>query len=129
MQIIENIVTNAIKYTENGRVQINATIHDKSRLVITVKDTGQGIPKDKVDTIFYPFIRVGNDNKTPGFGMGLAIVHGVVKAMSGTIDVKVTSGKEAHLQCHYPLSFQHLKILTLLLIWKMNPSQLKASAF
>lgn len=64
MQIIENIVTNAIKYTENGRVQINATIHDKSRLVITVKDTGQGIPKDKVDTIFYPFIRVGNDNKT-----------------------------------------------------------------
>lgn len=105
MQIIENIVTNAIKYTENGRVQINATIHDKSRLVITVKDTGQGIPKDKVDTIFYPFIRVGNDNKTPGFGMGLAIVHGVVKAMSGTIDVKSDIGKGSTFTVSLPIEF------------------------
>ncbi|AEF43490.1 integral membrane sensor hybrid histidine kinase [Serratia sp. AS12] len=93
MQIIENIVTNAIKYTANGNVQVNAIVHEKSKLVIKVEDTGQGIPKDKIDTIFSPFIRVGNDNKVPGFGMGLAIVHGVVKAMKGTIDVKSDVGK------------------------------------
>ncbi|WJY11764.1 hybrid sensor histidine kinase/response regulator [Pectobacteriaceae bacterium C80] len=93
MQIIENIVTNAIKYTENGNVQINAIVHEKSKLVIKVEDTGQGIPNDKIDAIFSPFVRVENDNKVPGFGMGLAIVHGVVKAMKGTIDVKSDIGK------------------------------------
>ncbi|CAI1070433.1 ATP-binding response regulator [Serratia quinivorans] len=93
MQIIENIVTNAIKYTENGNVQVSAVVHEKSKLIIKVEDTGQGIPKDKIDTIFSPFVRVGNDNKVPGFGMGLAIVHGVVKAMNGTIDVKSDVGQ------------------------------------
>lgn len=93
MQIIENIVTNAIKYTANGNVQVNAVVHEKSKLVIKVEDTGQGIPKDKIDAIFSPFVRVENDNKVPGFGMGLAIVHGVVKAMKGTIDVKSDVGK------------------------------------
>ncbi|ELQ9311754.1 response regulator [Serratia marcescens] len=105
MQIIENIVTNAIKYTDNGLVQVNANIQDKSTLVLKIKDTGQGIPKDKVDTIFYPFIRVGNDNKVPGFGMGLAIVHGVVKAMNGTIDVKSDIGKGSTFTVSLPIEF------------------------
>lgn len=105
MQIIENIVTNAIKYTENGNVQISAVIRDKSRLVITVRDTGRGIPKDKIDTIFFPFIRVGCDNKVPGFGMGLAIVHGVVKAMNGTIDVESEVGKGSTFTVSLPIEF------------------------
>lgn len=61
------------------------------------------LPKDKVDTIFYPFIRVGNDNKVPGFGMGLAIVHGVVKAMNGTIDVKSDIGKGSSFTVSLPI--------------------------
>lgn len=105
MQIIENIVTNAIKYTANGKVQISAVIRDKSRLVITVRDTGRGIPKDKIDTIFFPFIRVGGDNKVPGFGMGLAIVHGVVKAMNGTIDVESEIGKGSTFTVSLPIEF------------------------
>lgn len=105
MQIIENIVTNAIKYTENGNVQISAVIRDKSRLVITVRDTGRGIPKDKIDTIFFPFIRVGGDNKVPGFGMGLAIVNGVVKAMNGTIDVESEVGKGSTFTVSLPIEF------------------------
>ncbi len=105
MQIIENIVTNAIKYTEKGKVQISAVIRDKSRLVITVRDTGRGIPKDKIDTIFFPFIRVGGDNKVPGFGMGLAIVHGVVKAMNGTIDVESEMGKGSTFTVSLPIEF------------------------
>ncbi|HGM5420047.1 TPA: hybrid sensor histidine kinase/response regulator [Serratia liquefaciens] len=105
MQIIENIVTNAIKYTENGNVQISTVIRDKSRLVITVRDMGRGIPKDKIDTIFFPFIRVGGDNKVPGFGMGLAIVHGVVKAMNGTIDVESEVGKGSTFTVSLPIEF------------------------
>ncbi|MBL0872753.1 response regulator [Serratia nevei] len=105
MQIIENIVTNAIKYTENGNVQISAVIRDKSRLVITVRDTGRGIPKDKIDTIFFPFIRVAGDNKVPGFGMGLAIVHGVIKAMNGTIDVESELGKGSTFTVSVPIEF------------------------
>lgn len=105
MQIIENIVTNAIKYTENGNVQISAVIRDKSRLVITIRDTGRGIPKDKIDTIFFPFIRVGGDNKVPGVGMGLAIVHGVVKAMSGIVDVESEMGKGSIFTVSLPIEF------------------------
>ncbi|WP_232254613.1 sensor histidine kinase [Klebsiella pneumoniae] len=45
-------------------------------LVIEVEDTGRGIPKDKLKSIFLPFIRVADGVKVPGFGMGLAIVMG-----------------------------------------------------
>ncbi|WP_413715383.1 hybrid sensor histidine kinase/response regulator [Serratia ureilytica] len=103
MQIIENIVTNAIKYTEAGDVHVTATVQGGNKLIIYVDDTGQGIPKEKIDSIFYPFIRVGDDSKIPGFGMGLAIVHGVVKAMSGNITVKSNVGKGSQFTISLPI--------------------------
>lgn len=45
MQIIENIVTNAIKYTEQGNVQAKAVVHEKTKLVTRIEDSGQGIPQ------------------------------------------------------------------------------------
>ncbi|SOD79943.1 Signal transduction histidine kinase [Serratia sp. JKS296] len=93
MQIVENLVTNAIKYTDDGFVKIDAYLKNPTSLIIMVEDSGRGIPKDKLKSIFTPFIRVGVNNKTPGFGMGLAIVNGVIKAMNGTIEVKSDLGK------------------------------------
>lgn len=93
-QVIENILTNAIKYTEKGVVSIDVHLDRKQNLVITVTDTGYGIPKDKIKNIFKPFIRIENEkSKTPGFGMGLAIVDGVVRAMKGYINVNSKLGE------------------------------------
>ena len=78
MQVMENLITNAIKYTEHGTVVISANIEDNKTLTIKVKDTGQGISKDKITSIFSPFIRISSSKEfVPGFGMGLAIVNGV----------------------------------------------------
>lgn len=94
MQIVENLVTNAIKYTQKGNVNVIAGLDSKTNLVIKVEDTGQGIPKDKIKSIFSPFERLkGNENGVPGFGMGLAIVNGLVKAMKGQIIVKSEVGE------------------------------------
>lgn len=91
-QITENLVTNAIKYTDKGHITINAFLEGDRTLVIEVEDTGRGIPKDKLKSIFLPFIRVADGVKVPGFGMGLAIVMGVVKTMNGRISVKSELG-------------------------------------
>ncbi|WP_369676923.1 sensor histidine kinase, partial [Klebsiella pneumoniae] len=83
---------NAIKYTDKGHITINAFLEGDRTLVIEVEDTGRGIPKDKLKSIFLPFIRVADGVKVPGFGMGLAIVMGVVKTMNGRISVKSELG-------------------------------------
>ncbi|HBV7496671.1 TPA: ATP-binding protein, partial [Klebsiella pneumoniae] len=105
MQIVENLVTNAIKYTQKGNVDVIAGLDSKTNLVIKVEDTGQGIPKDKIKSIFSPFERLkGNENGVPGFGMGLAIVNGLVKAMKGQIIVKSEVGEGSSFMVKIPVS-------------------------
>lgn len=104
MQVMENLITNAIKYTEKGTVIITAAIEDGKNLTIKVKDSGQGIPKDKIPTIFKPFIRISNSKDfVPGFGMGLAIVYGIVKALKGSISVKSEVGKGSVFTVQVPI--------------------------
>lgn len=103
MQVVENLVTNAIKYTDKGLVSVSAVVDNGSQLVIEVADTGQGIPKDKIKSIFVPFTRVGNGDRTPGFGMGLAIVQGIINAFDGSIDVKSEVGKGSVFKVSLPV--------------------------
>ncbi|AHG20665.1 hypothetical protein Z042_14360 [Chania multitudinisentens RB-25] len=103
MQIMENLITNAIKYTEIGTVFITASIEENNTLIIKVKDNGQGIPKDKITSIFSPFVRINNSKEIPGFGMGLAIVNGVIKAMRGSISVKSDIGKGSVFTVRLPI--------------------------
>ncbi|WP_247184004.1 HAMP domain-containing sensor histidine kinase, partial [Escherichia coli] len=57
-------------------------------LNIVISDTGKGIPKDKLKFIFKPFTRVVDSKSTvPGFGMGLAIVAGIIRLLKGTIHI------------------------------------------
>lgn len=98
-QIIFNLVSNAVKFTEKGRVDINVrhkeTKKDIAELVFYVKDTGIGIPEDKFDIIFEKF-RQADSTTTRNFGgtgLGTAISKLLVEAMSGNIWVESELGK------------------------------------
>nr|WP_242453133.1 ATP-binding protein [Salmonella enterica]QIC03492.1 Sensor histidine kinase RcsC [Salmonella enterica subsp. enterica serovar London] len=63
-QVIENLTSNAIKYTERGEVNVDYFIEKGKVLNIVISDTGKGIPKDKLKFIFKPFTRVVDSKST-----------------------------------------------------------------
>lgn len=87
-QIITNLVTNAIKFTEKGEVVISYSVNN-SHFEIEVRDTGIGIPKHYLENIFNRFSQVENAQYTSfsGTGLGLAITKGLVKLLNGEIFV------------------------------------------
>jgi signal transduction histidine kinase/CheY-like chemotaxis protein len=93
-QVLTNLITNAIRNTDHGMVRVSAhmgTDDHKSRLVITVEDTGSGIPPEVEARLFQPFIRASNSRR--GTGLGLAIVKGLVDQLGGEISYTTESGK------------------------------------
>ena len=96
-QIISNILTNAVKYTERGIITFEVNCINKDNacsLVISVEDTGRGIKTDKIDTIFNKFERLEEDRNTTleGTGLGLAITKRLVEMMGGKIVVQSKYG-------------------------------------
>ncbi len=87
-QVLFNIVGNAIKFTDNGKIEIQCEI-DAEQLKINVHDTGKGIPAENLERIFEGFEQVdaGNSREQPGTGLGLAITKGIVEAMGGSIEL------------------------------------------
>jgi signal transduction histidine kinase/DNA-binding response OmpR family regulator len=91
-QILMNLLSNAVKFTERGEVtlEVRATRDAAiSTLTFTVRDTGIGIPCERVDTLFAPFTQADSSTtrKYGGTGLGLSICKRLVAAMGGTIDV------------------------------------------
>lgn len=93
-RIVSNLVNNAIKFTMKGEVQINLKSEDDN-FVISVSDTGVGIPEDKIDLIFEEFRQVseGLGRDFEGTGLGLTIVKKYVEILNGKILVKSKVGK------------------------------------
>lgn len=90
-RLILNLLTNAIKFTQHGRVCIEAR-RDGSVIVLSVSDTGIGIPTDDLGKLFSPFFRSSNGTSAPGTGLGLVIVKAIVDAHGGTISVDSALG-------------------------------------
>lgn len=89
-RMLLNLVSNAIKYTpESGEVEINLTSNDHQG-VITIKDTGVGIPNSDIPHIFERFYRVNSDRSrnTGGSGLGLAITLAIVQNHKGKLEVE-----------------------------------------
>lgn len=92
-QIIINLMSNAMKYTRQGTVQMAMTFIDKT-LCIEVKDTGAGIPKDKMEEIYKPFVQVESNNSlAQGTGLGMFVVKGLVDLLGGTIQLTSVVGE------------------------------------
>lgn len=97
-QIALNIVSNAVKYTDEGSIAlaISGTEQDDSYLLkIVVKDTGIGIREEELDKLFEKFMRIDEKHNATieGTGLGMSITKNLVDAMNGTINVESTFGK------------------------------------
>jgi signal transduction histidine kinase len=96
-QILLNLLSNAIKFTPPaGSIHLSCDTDDAS-VAINVKDTGRGIPQEKQDGIFEPFVRVdeGFSRPTEGTGLGLAISRNLARAMGGELAVRSAPGQGA----------------------------------
>jgi PAS domain S-box-containing protein len=98
-QILVNLISNAIKFTQKGGISINITTltqnNDQVRLRFSVKDSGIGIPADKLETVFERFQQGETDTtrKYGGTGLGLSIVKNLVQLQGGNITVESDPGK------------------------------------
>jgi CheY-like chemotaxis protein len=89
-QIVSNLINNAIKYTQQGRVDKKLSVvedGDRRYLRFTVSDTGPGVPLESQKKIFQKFSRLNNGGKIPGTGLGLSICKALVDLMGGRIGV------------------------------------------
>jgi len=96
-QVLMNLVGNALKFTQQGEVEITiapeAGANGEQLLGFSVRDTGAGIPADRLDRLFKPFSQADSSTtrKYGGTGLGLAICRSLVKLLGGSIEVKETS--------------------------------------
>jgi signal transduction histidine kinase len=97
-QIVLNLLANAIKFTDPtgtqpGRVELGCEVRGE-QVAILVRDTGCGIPRDKLETIFEPFTQVDRSFSSPreGVGLGLAISRDLARGMGGDLLVESTVG-------------------------------------
>jgi signal transduction histidine kinase/CheY-like chemotaxis protein len=106
-QILVNLVGNAVKFTDKGGVDVRVTWEKQQTsshvmLVIEVQDTGVGIPQDKLDAIFKPFVQAGahREKEKQGTGLGLSIVKRLAEIMGGTVTVAsvMEQGSAFHLR-------------------------------
>jgi signal transduction histidine kinase len=109
-QILLNLLSNAIKFTtEGGRVEIELLPKpdENGMAVLRVADTGIGIPSDKLETIFQPFVQVGRSLRNPGegTGLGLAISRDLARAMGGDITATSELGRGATFTVCLPAAF------------------------
>ena len=93
-QVLINLLSNAIKYNrEHGTVEVKCTLSTPERIRISIKDSGAGLPPEKLAQLFQPFNRLGQENGTEeGTGIGLVVTKQLVELMGGAIGVESTVG-------------------------------------
>lgn len=93
-QILTNLIGNAVKFTKNGFIEVEAK-YGNSDLTITVSDTGSGISEDAQNLIFEPFFQVGDNSSayTKGTGVGLVIAKRLTERMNGSLSISSKVGE------------------------------------
>lgn len=111
-QILVNLLGNAVKFTEAGKITLDVDFDpDSNTLLFSVIDTGTGIPPDKLKDIFEPFRRV-NEHDGKGTGLGLSICRRLCEAMGGNLTVSSEVGKGTVFSFDIPLPEDSLPIMT-----------------
>lgn len=94
-QVVNNLASNAIKFTKDGKVMVILAQPSATEFQITVKDTGIGIPKDKLESLFEPFRQADSSTTREygGTGLGLSITKNLCELMGGSLTVSSEPGK------------------------------------
>jgi signal transduction histidine kinase len=105
--IMSNLIKNAIKYTDKGFVEIDYQI-DNNEFIFSVKDSGIGIPKDRLDAIFERFVQadIFDKESREGSGLGLAIIKAYTEMLNGHISIESIVGKGSTFCLTLPLKNQ-----------------------
>ena len=102
-QILSNIISNGIKYTLEGSVTFKARM-GRNLVVFDITDTGVGIPQDKLEEVFKPFVRIETYNQfAEGSGYGMSVVKGLVDLLGGVIHIESEVGKGTHFEVRIPV--------------------------
>ena len=102
-QIVNNLVGNAIKYTDKGEVRVGVSIANR-QLIISVKDTGCGMTPDELQTVFNAFTRLPGAQGKEGVGLGLTITREIVTLLGGEINVQSAKGKGSTFTVSLPMN-------------------------
>ena len=115
-EIINNLLTNAIKYTEKGNINltikcVNNISKKVSNIIITCEDSGRGIKAENIKKLFTKFERldVERNTTTEGTGLGLAITKSLVEMMGGKINVQSTFGKGSIFMVQIPQKIEQIE--------------------
>jgi CheY-like chemotaxis protein len=108
-QVLVNLVGNAVKFTDKGNIFVRVLWEKQDSsshitLLIEVQDTGVGIPQDKLEAIFKPFVQAGTDREKEksGTGLGLAIVKRLSEKMGGTVTAASVIGQGSAFSLRFP---------------------------
>ena len=109
-QVLTNLIGNAIKFTEDGKVTVRSKVHataeaDTVRLEISVADTGIGFDATRTDALFSPFTQADGSitRSYGGTGLGLAITRSLVQLMGGDVDATSEQGRGACFTISFPV--------------------------
>jgi signal transduction histidine kinase len=103
-RVIANLITNAVKFTDDGGVALSAVISAGGDVVISVRDTGRGISAEDQSQIFDEFAQVRSADARAGWGLGLAICRRLAASIGGSISIQSEPEKGSTFSVHLPAS-------------------------
>lgn len=114
-QVVGNLLSNALKFTREGRVvmviSITALTDNSARLNVLVSDSGPGIPPEEQERIFGEFTRLSATEKAEGFGLGLSITRKMTALMGGELSLKSVVGQGCDFTIELPLTVADVQVL------------------
>jgi signal transduction histidine kinase len=115
-QILINIIANALRFTGNGNIKVTFENIQKSNdlyeIITSIEDTGPGIPEDKLESIFNPFISLREGDKLNyGSGLGLTICNEFIHMLKGNINVESTIGVGTKFTITIPYNYNYDKVV------------------
>ena len=105
LEVLHNLVGNAVKFTEQGGVEVRIRAPERAPVRIEVQDSGPGMSPEEAERLFEPFVQASPEiaDRYGGFGLGLAIVRRLVDLMAGTLTVDSSPGRGTAMTVVLPL--------------------------